>query len=233
MSKNAFISMLANRLGASVFMFGKLLRFGFFLVFIIFLLKGTNTLAGYNLNQTLFFFLTFNLIDVVTQFLYREVYRFRPLVVSGSFDLVLTKPVNVLFRSLMGGADILDFMTIPPLILAIYFLGRSLNPTTVQVLLYLFLLINGLVIATAFHIAVLSLGIITLEIDHTIMIYRDLTNLSYLIPVGIMITLPAKALMGLVSPGGIVVSFVLGVVSLFLALRYWNFALTKYSSASS
>jgi len=249
MSKNAFISMLANRLGASVFMFGKLLRFGFFLVFIIFLLKGTNTLAGYNLNQTLFFFLTFNLIDVVTQFLYREVYRFRPLVVSGSFDLVLTKPVNALFRSLMGGADILDFMTIPPLILAIYFLGRSLNPTTVQVLLYLFLLINGLVIATAFHIAVLSLGIITLEIDHTIMIYRDLTNLgrfpidiyreplkgllTYLIPVGIMITLPAKALMGLVSPGGIVVSFVLGVVSLFLALRYWNFALTKYSSASS
>src|SRR3990167_903648 len=82
MSKNAFISMLANRLGASVFMFGKLLRFGFFLVFIIFLLKGTNTLAGYNLNQTLFFFLTFNLIDVVTQFLYREVYRFRPLVVN-------------------------------------------------------------------------------------------------------------------------------------------------------
>jgi len=249
MSKNAFISMLANRLGASVFMFGKLLRFGFFLVFIIFLLKGTNTLAGYNLNQTLFFFLTFNLIDVVTQFLYREVYRFRPLVVSGSFDLVLTKPVNALFRSLMGGADILDFMTIPPLILAIYFLGRSLNPTTVQVLLYLFLLINGLVIATAFHIADLSLGIITLEIDHTIMIYRDLTNLgrfpidiyreplkgllTYLIPVGIMITLPAKALMGLVSPGGIVVSFVLGVVSLFLALRYWNFALTKYSSASS
>src|SRR3989337_3220034 len=249
MSKNAFISMLANRLGASVFMFGKLLRFGFFLVFIIFLLKGTNTLAGYNLNQTLFFFLTFNLIDVVTEFLCREVYRFRPLVVSGSFDLVLTKPVNALFRSLMGGADILDFMTIPPLILAIYFLGRSLNPTTVQVLLYLFLLINGLVIATAFHIAVLSLGIITLAIDHTIMIYRDLTNLgrfpidiyreplkgllTYLIPVGIMITLPAKALMGLVSPGGIVVSFVLGVVSLFLALRYWNFALTKYSSASS
>src|SRR3972149_810752 len=233
MSKNAFISMLANRLGASVFMFGKLLRFGFFLVFIIFLLKGTNTLAGYTPNQTLFFFLTFNLIDVVTQFLYREVYRFRPLVVSGSFDLVLTKPVNALFRSLMGGADILDFMTIPPLILAIYFLGRSLNPTTVQVLLYLFLLINGLVIATAFHIAVLSLGIITLEIDHTIMIYRDLTNLgrfpidiyrepiksilTFIVPVGIMMTFPAKVLLGVLSPLGILVSLVVSGLLLFLA----------------
>lgn len=249
MSKNAFISMLSNRLGASVFLFGKILRFGFFIAFIVFLLKGTNTLAGYNLNQTLFFFLTFNLIDVITQFLYREVYRFRPLVVSGSFDLVLTKPINALFRSLMGGADILDFMTIPPLILAVYFLGRSLNPTSTQVLLYLFLVINGFLIATAFHIAVLSLGIITLEIDHTIMIYRDLTNLgrfpidiykeplkgilTYLIPVGIMVTLPAKALMGTVSFWGVIVSFVLGIVALFVSLRFWNFALTKYSSASS
>src|SRR3990170_3413178 len=249
MSRNAFAGWIANRFGSVVLLIGKLLRFLFFFAFLTFLLKGTGTLAGYSLNETLFFFLTFTLIDTIAQFLFREVYRFRPLVVSGGFDLVLTKPINALFRSLMGGADLLDFMTIPPLILAIYFLGRSLNPTTVQVLLYLFLLINGLVIATAFHIAVLSLGIITLEIDHTIMIYRDLTNLgrfpidiyreplkgllTYLIPVGIMITLPAKALMGLVSPGGIVVSFVLGVVSLFLALRYWNFALTKYSSASS
>src|SRR3972149_4008610 len=142
MSKNAFISMLANRLGASVFMFGKLLRFGFFLVFIIFLLKGTNTLAGYNLNQTLFFFLTFNLIDVVAQFLFREVYRFRPLVISGSFDLVLTKPISALFRSLFGGADVLDLVTIPPLILAIYLVGRSLGPSPTDVLFYIFLIIN-------------------------------------------------------------------------------------------
>jgi ABC-2 type transport system permease protein len=104
-------------------------------------------------------------------------------------------------------------------------------------------------LATAFHIAVISLAIITLEIDHTIMIYRDLMNLgrfpvdiykqplqgilTYLIPVGIMITLPAKALMGLVSLPGVLLSFVLGVVALHFSRRFWNFALTKYTSASS
>lgn len=241
--------MLVNRLGASVFMVGKLLRFGFFVLFIVFLLKGTNTLAGYSLNQTLFFFLTFNLIDIGAQFLYREVYRFRPLIVSGGFDLVLAKPISPLFRSLMGGADILDLMTIPPLILAIYVAGKALGPTTSQIFLYLFLIFNGFLVATAFHIAVLSLGIVTLEIDHTIMIYRDVTNLgrfpidiykqplkgilTYLIPVGLMVTLPAKALMGLVTPGVVLFSFVLGVVTIFISLRFWNFALTKYSSASS
>ena len=111
------------------------------------------------------------------------------------------------------------------------------------------LVLNGLLIATAFHIAVLALGIITLEIDHTIMIYRDLTNLgrfpidiykeplkgilTYLIPIGIMISLPAKALMGLVSLPGVLWSLGLGVIALFLAIKFWNFALTKYTSASS
>ena len=243
------MGMLSQRFGAGIFIIGKLLRFGFFLAFIYFLLKGTNTLAGYNLNQTLFFFLTFNLVDVVAQFLFREVYRFRPLVVSGSFDLVLTKPISALFRSLMGGADVLDLVTIPPLILAVYLVGRGLGPSPTHVLFYVLLTINGLLLATAFHIAVISLGIITLEIDHTIMIYRDITNLgrfpidiykqplqgilTYLIPVGIMITLPAKALMGLVSPLGVLLSFTVGVAAVLVSIRFWNFALTKYTSASS
>ena len=243
------MGMLSQRFGAGIFIIGKLLRFGFFLAFIFFLLKGTKTLAGYNLNQTLFFFLTFNLIDVVAQFLFREVYRFRPLVVSGSFDLVLTKPMSALFRSLMGGADVLDLVTISPLVLAIYLVGRGLGPSPTDVLFYIFLIINGLALATAFHIAVISMGIITLEIDHTIMIYRDITNLgrfpidiykqplqgilTYLIPVGIMITLPAKALMGLVSPWGVLLSFAIGVAAVLVSIRLWHFALTKYTSASS
>jgi ABC-2 type transport system permease protein len=213
------------------------------------LLSKTDTLAGYTLHQTLFFFLTFNLIDVIAQFLFREVYRFRPLIVSGSFDLVLIKPINALFRSLMGGADILDLFIIPPLIFAVYYLGSLLGPSAGQVILYIILIANGLVIATAFHIAVLSLGIITLEIDHTIMIYRDLTNLgrlpidiykqplkgilTYLIPVGIMVTLPAKAMMGLVTPVGVAMSFALGFIMMMLTLRFWKLALRQYTSASS
>lgn len=249
MSKNAFLAMLNHRIGVVVFTLGKVLRFAFFGAFIYFLLSKTNTLAGYTLHQTLFFFLTFNLIDEISQFLFRETYRFRPLIISGSFDLILIKPINALFRSLMGGADILDLFTIPPLIFAVYYIGSLLDPTASQILLYIILIINGLVISTAFHIAVLSLGIITLEIDHTIMIYRDVTNLgrlpidiygeplkgilTYLIPVGIMITLPAKAMMGLVSPAGIIISFALAILMMTLTLKFWGLALKQYTSASS
>jgi len=149
----------------------------------------------------------------------------------------------------MGGADVLDLITIPPLVVAIILAGRTLNPSILHSAYYIVLIFNSLVLATAFHIAVLSLGIITLEIDHTIMIYRDLTNLgrfpvdiykeplkgilTYLVPVGIMITLPAKAFIGLVSFKGILVSFALGILAISIALRFWDFALTKYTSASS
>lgn len=249
MSRNSFMNVLFQRMAFMIFLVGKVLRFLMFFGFLFFLLKGTKNLAGYNLNQTIFFFLTFNFVDVVAQFLFREVYRFRPLVVNGGFDLVLTKPMSALFRVLMGGADVVDLATIPPLIFAIYWVGNLFHPTPLQLVLFLFLLFNGLLIATAFHIAVLGLGIITLEIDHSIMIYRDLSSLgrlpidiykeplksvlTFLVPVGIMVTLPAKALMGLVSPLGALASSLIGILGIILAVRFWKFALTKYASASS
>lgn len=249
MSRNSFLATLSGRLAIFVFLIGKILRFGFFTLFLVFLLKGTKNLAGYDTNQALFFFLTFNIIDVLAQFFFREVYRFRHLVVTGNFDLVLVKPISALFRSLMGGADVIDLITIPPLFAVAIAVGRTLGPSPLEVILYIALILNGLLIASAFHIAVLAIGIITLEIDHSVMIYRDLVSLgrlpidiyrepikgilTYLIPVGIMITLPAKAIMGLTSPWGIFMSFTLGIVGIFLAKRLWNFALKKYASASS
>jgi ABC-2 type transport system permease protein len=249
MSRNSFSMVISLRMSFLVFLTGKVLRFAFFFLFLFFLLQGTKTLAGYDVNQALFFFLTFNVIDVVSQFVFREVYRFRPMIVNGEFDSVLSKPINPLFRVLMGGADVIDLITIPPLFFAVWVVGSKLSPDILHTFYYLILLLNGLLIAAAFHIFVLSMGIITTEVDHTIMIYRDMTSLgrfpvdiykqplqgflTYLVPVGLMVTLPAKALMGLVSPVGILSSFAFGILVLLLSLRFWNFAVKKYSSASS
>lgn len=249
MSKNSFLVVLAQKKVLLIFLLGKVFRFSFFITFLYFLVNGAEGLMGYNVNQTIFFFLTFMVIDTTTQFLFREVYRFRPLVISGDFDLVLTKPFSSLFRVLMGGADIIDLITIPPLYLITFYYGSLLSPNPSQIYLYLTLLISGMLIATAFHIIVLALGIITLEVDHTVMIYRDLTSmarfpvdiykqplrgvLTYLLPIGVMITLPAKALMGYVTPFGIFVSISFGIIALLLSIRFWNLTLERYSSASS
>lgn len=249
MSKNSFVMVLSQRLSLSVFLIGKLLRFVFFFLFLFFILKGSGTLAGYSGTQIIFFFLTFSVIDVISQFLFREVYRFRPMIVNGDFDFVLVKPMNSLFRVLLGGADVIDLITIPPLVIATIYFGSLLKPNFTEIVLYLALLLNGLLIAAAFHILILSLAIITMEIDHMVMIYRDITSLgrlpvdiykqplqmflTYLIPVGVMVTLPAKAAMGIVAPLGVFGAFVIGVIFIFISFRFWNYALTKYTSASS
>ena len=83
-------------------------------VFIVVLLNRTKFLAGYTLEETLLFYLTYSIVDSITQLLYREVYRFRPLILSGDFDTVLVKPVHPFVRILLGGIDVLDI--IPTLI---------------------------------------------------------------------------------------------------------------------
>lgn len=249
MSKNAFMSVLTQKKLFFLFLSGKIIRFSFFGLFLYFLVQGAGGIVGYDVDQAVFFFLTFNVIDIISQFLFREIYRFRPLLISGDFDLILLKPFNSLFRVLMGGADIIDLFTIPPLIMAVIYIGGKLNPTAFHIFLYIVLIISGLLIAAAFHILVASLGIITLDVDHTIMIYRDFVNLgrfpieiyrqplqgvlTYLIPLGVMIAVPARALMGFVSIQGVLLSFFISFIGIYLSLRFWKYAIKKYTSASS
>jgi ABC-type uncharacterized transport system permease subunit len=40
-------------------------------------------------------------------------------------------------------------------------------------------------------------------------------------------------LMGLASISGILLAFVIGFIFIFISLKLWNYALTKYTSASS
>lgn len=247
---NSFSVAFTSKLSASLFLVGKICRFVFMILFVLTLFSRTQMLAGYTLYQVLFFYLTFTILDNAAQLFYREVYRFRPMVVSGDFDLVLVKPMNPLFRALAGGADPLDLMLLVPYIGLLWFVGSKLGTASVtSVLLYVALCMNGFLIMTGFHIIVLALAVLTTEIDHAIMIFRDLTSmaripvdmyreplrslLTFVIPVGIMMTFPAKAFLGLLSPLGIVLSLGIGVVFFLVSLRVWRMALTRYASASS
>lgn len=247
---SSFLTYLTSRFAAIIFLVGKSLRFIFFGVFLITLFTNTRQLAGYTLTQAIFFYLTFNVLDTATQLFFREVYRFRQLVVSGDFDLVLVKPFNPLFRALVGGADLFDLLMLIPYVGAlVYVVGMLGDVSFVNLMLYVLLLINGLLISTGFHIVVLALGIITTEVDHAVMIYRDLTMMgrvpvdiysqplrsiiTFAVPVGIMMTFPAKGFLGLLSPRMITLSLVLGLLFIVLSLRVWRYALSRYSSASS
>lgn len=250
MTRNAFETALMNRKAAVILIAGKTIRFGFFLVFLILLTEKTQSLAGYSLDEVVFLFLTFNFVDMTTQLFLRGIYLFRGKIVSGSFDFILLKPLNPLFMTLFSQTDVFDLATWLPLtIFMIYFALNRLEVTIGGLLLYLFLIGNSLVLALAIHILVAAIGILTTEVDHTIMIFRDFANmgkvpieiyapgvrvlLTFVLPVAILTNWPAKGFLGVLTWQMILYSVILTAVLFLASLKCWRYALSQYSSASS
>lgn len=247
----SFSEVLSSRVSAVLFLSAKIIRFVFFFLFLIHLIGNTGGLLGYSRDQAVLFFLVFNIVDIATQLFFRGVYFFRQKVVNGELDFYLSKPMNPLFRIITGNTDLLDLITLVMLtIYMVWFLSRGTFSVSLQsLLLFLILLSASFLISLSFHIVVVSLGIIALEVDHSIMIYRDVTQmarfpvdiyteplrsiLTFVIPVAIMFTVPAQALMGLVTLSTVLISLFTVFCSLFFALRFWKYSLSQYSSASS
>lgn len=249
-SRTAQTQLLTNWAGI-LFVIGKIVRFLLFFVFLFAVLSGTDSLAGYSREQVILFFLVFNLVDIGVQFLFRGVYQFRPLVVSGSYDLDLLKPLPSFFRPIFGWTDILDFLTLIPLwIYFVWFIFKyQLFDGWHNLVLFFLILLNSLILAFAFHLFVCAVCLLTTEIDHLVWVYRDLTSmarfptdiyakgiqwlLTFTIPVIILITVPAKALLGVLTWPGVLGSFLAGGLFLLVCLRFWRYSLVRYTSASS
>jgi len=242
---------LLNHWGGFLFLLGKIVRFLLFFIFLFTVLSSATNLAGYNREQVIIFFLVFNLVDIMVQFLFRGVYHFRPRVVSGDYDLDLLKPLPSFFRPVFGWTDILDFITLIPL-LGYFFWFLTVNhlfPTFSGLIIFLVLLLNSLILAFAFHLFVCAVCVLTTEIDHLVWVYRDLTSmarfptdiyqkgmraiLTFVIPVVILVTVPAKALLGISSWQIIVGAMLVSFIALIVSLKFWSYSLRRYSSASS
>jgi len=236
-----------SRQAIFIFTLGKILRFIFLFGIIFLVFSKTKIIAGWSLKQVVILYLTFNFIDTFSQLLYREVYRFRPQVISGNLDLILVKPYHPFLRVLVGGVDFLDLLLLIPYFFLLLFFIFQEKISFFSFFLYLTLVINGLIISTAFHIFVLALGLLTTEVDNAIMIYRDILNLgrfpieiyqqiisfifTFIIPIGVMITFPVKALFHFLSFNNVVFAFFIGFLFLLLSIKFWQIGLKKYQSA--
>ena len=240
-------SIFANRTSTLFFTLGKLMRFSFFIIFLLLIYQRVDQVKSFTLDQMIIFFLTFNLVDLFGQIFFRGIYWFRSQVVSGEFDFALVQPVNPLFRILTQHTDILD---VPLFLATAIYLGSKIATLPIFSIFTFFIsLLSGFIIITGIHIIVASLGVITTEVAHTIMVFRDISSmarvpvdiyidsiralLTFVIPLAVAFTFPAKALLGLLNPTVIAISFLSSIIFLFASYRLWRFALTKYSSASS
>lgn len=245
----AFKESTQDRTGILLFGIGKLIRFVILFFFVFFIVRQIGSLKGYGVNQVIFFYLTYNLVDAVGQFLFREVYRFRWRFTTGQVEGILTKPYHPFLRILVGGVDFIDLLTlIPYVILAVYFALKLPTLSGPNIFFYFLLIGNSLILITAFHIIALALALYTTNASQFVWIYRDLISfgrfpiniyqepirsiLTFAIPIGIIMTFPVQALLGILEPQFIVVSFFFAAVFLLIAFTVWDASLKKFQGWS-
>ncbi|MBI4051729.1 MAG: ABC-2 family transporter protein [Elusimicrobia bacterium] len=247
----SLLTQFSTWLSSVGYLLGKLIRLFFFFIFIVAIFQHTKSLKGYSLAQTVLFFLTFNLVDIVAQLFFRGIYAARRIVMEGDLDFFLVQPASPLFRMACGTVDFLDFFTLIP-VLALVGMTFSHLPEYLNffsLFFYVLLVLNGILIALAIHVAVAAMAVWTQELENTIWIYRDLMTLgrfpidiyssavrwvlTLAIPIAVMTSFPAQAFLGKLSLGWILFSFGLSIAMISLSLGLWNKALKEYTSVSS
>jgi ABC-type uncharacterized transport system permease subunit len=143
---NSFKTQMSTVLGSTGHLIGKFIRFFFFLGYLMAIFKFTPTLKGFTMWEVVLFFMTFSLVDVGSQFLFRGMYGMKYLIEEGDFDKILTQPAHPLFRISVMGTDLLDLLTLIPIgimtTVCFYRLDVALTFSGVllYILLYLFVL---------------------------------------------------------------------------------------------
>lgn len=240
-----------NRWSNILFLFGKSLRLIVSLVFLFVLKQRVTQFGGYTTDQVIIFFLTYQFVDLAAQIFFRGVYLFTNKIRSGEFDFTLVKPISSLYLTLLGKPDFNDTLFLIPTTAVSIWIASTLDIqfTLAGIIWYLALLLNGFLIITALHILVLVVGILITEVEGIVWMYRDLNRLGqfpitiymeplklalfFLVPIGMMITIPAEVLLGLNPSYPLWLVFLFGLGFFFVSLRLWKWSLSKYTSASS
>lgn len=246
----AMQAQLTYRLGSFGFLLGKTIRLVFFFAFVMAVFNHVETVAGYSLVETALFFLTFNIVDMVAQILFRGVYGARRTVTEGDFDFYLIQPCSPLFRMVCSSVDFLDIITLVPVLAMVGMVFARLPALEwTRYAAYGLLTANGVALVFALHVLVAALAVRTQEMENAIWIYRDVMfmgkfpvdvyakpvrwALTFGVPIAVMTTFPAKALLGILSPAWVAYAFALTAATNAGALWFWRDSVSRYTSSSS
>lgn len=169
---------------------------------------------------------------------------------TGAFDFTILRPVNPQFFAsfrkwrLFALLDLV--LGVGVLVAAVIQLGVALSVW--QILLFLFMLVVGMSILYAILLIFAALifwspGVLfTWVFDGLFQMARYPTNiypgwlrmvLTWIVPVGVITTFPARALTDSITPMELIISLLLAAVLLAVASILFKMGLRKYASASS
>ena len=229
-----------------LFLAAKLVRIWLFYLILQQVMSKVDTLGGYSGPQVILIYFTFVLVNTLSQMLFRGVYHFRNIVLSGGLDGLMLRPVSLLFQSLMLYPDVYDLLTL----VSVAWWSRQIIVSTPEWhwWAYWWMVLVGLVYLAAWNVLSLAWSLRTDEFS-PIMIFRQVFKLgrhpltvyprglqwglTYLVPVWVSVMAPVAAAGGQLRLSTAIYLVGGGVVVWWLAVKIFYHSLQNYCSASS
>lgn len=216
------------------------------------LFSNTDTIAGWSLDQVILLIGTYHIVSGVVRAVFAPNFqRVVEDVREGTLDFLLTKPGSsqllASFRRIVVAATGESLLGLA--LVAFGFSRAAEDVSSWAVLAFLFALACGIMILYAFWLCLITLVFWFVRIENVTQIFWALFEagrypldvypgwlralVSYLVPVAIVTTVPARGLVGALTPGRLALFALAAFSALFIAGRFWRIGVAAYTSASS
>jgi ABC-2 type transport system permease protein len=211
----------------------------------------TNMIGDWNLQQMRVFLGVVFVVDSIYMLtLHDNLDSFSDKVRTGQLDLLLVKPINSQFMLSLQRVSTSSLMN---MLMALGWLGWSLarveNMSPINILYFLLLVPSGVISLYVMRFFFTSIAIVLTRAENFHYLWYQLYRLGLrpdsiyspwlrflvltLLPVGIIASVPARALLNAHFDIIAVWALICGPGLLYLSHRYWKWLLTHYTSASS
>jgi ABC-2 type transport system permease protein len=212
----------------------------------------TDNLAGWSPAELLVIVGIYSLVSGLTQLVIRpSLARFMEDVRLGTLDFTLTKPVDAQLLVSMRQIEVWKLIDVAiglvVLIVAILQLGTTIG--IVEAVTFLITLLAGISVIYSFLVILATCAFWFVRLDNILQIFQSMyeagrwpigiyppwlrTILTFLVPVGFAITVPAEGLVGRMTPATLAATLALAFALPLVSRWFWRFGVRHYSGASA
>jgi ABC-2 type transport system permease protein len=212
----------------------------------------TDNLAGWSPAELLVIVGIYSLVSGLTQLVIRpSLARFMEDVRLGTLDFTLTKPVDAQLLVSMRQIEVWKLIDVAiglvVLIVAMVQLGATIG--IVEAVTFVITLLAGISVIYSFLVILATCAFWFVRLDNILQIFQSMyeagrwpigiyppwlrTILTFLVPVGFAITVPAEGLVGRMSLTTFAATIALAIVLPLVSRWFWRFGVRHYSGASA
>jgi ABC-2 type transport system permease protein len=243
---------LAYRADTVVNILLNLMWLGWELLSLNIIFSNTTSLGGWGLGELIALLGVFRLVNtMMIALIWPNTEKFNTSIRDGSMDYNILLPINTMFLVTFSRITVWRIWDlILAIILIIVGINMSGDTTTVSsILTFLLLTISGTVVIYSLWIVLIALTFWFTKFDNNVTILQALMDagrypatvypawlriiVTFIIPIAVATTIPLQALRGDLDAARVVLFFVIGIASFWVASRVWKSGLKQYSGASS